>query len=67
MKRNLTFRLFMGTTIFVAGMIVFSFAHARTARQIDPAATNEGKCDSKCQSPFVLWESLTHNLLISRH
>ncbi len=67
MKRNLTFRLFMGTMIIVIGMIVFSYTHSRASRQDDPAAATEGKCDSKCQSPFVLWESLTHNLLISRH
>jgi hypothetical protein len=66
MKRNLTLRLFMGTMIIVIGMIVFSYSHAHASRQDDPAAGNEGKCDSKCQSPFVLWESLTHNLLISR-
>ena len=67
MKRNLTFRLFMGTMIILFGMIALSYTHLRTSRQVDPAAGNEGKCDSKCQSPFVLWESLTHNLLISKH
>ena len=68
MKRNLTLRLFMGTVVIILGTIVFSYAHARASRQDDPAANNEGKCEcSKCQTPFVLWESLTHNLLISRN
>ncbi|HTR31226.1 MAG TPA: hypothetical protein VMH27_18270 [Puia sp.] len=67
MKRNLVFRLFMGTLIILFGLIALSYTHSRASRQDDPAAANEGKCDSKCQSPFVLWESLTHNLLISKH
>jgi hypothetical protein len=67
MKRNLTIRLFTATLIIIASMVVFSYAHARASRQDDPATNGEGKCDgSKCQSPFVLWESLTHNLLISK-
>jgi hypothetical protein len=67
MKRNLTLRLFVGTMIVIAGMIIFSFSHARASRQDDPGINSEGKCEgSKSQSPFVLWESLTHNLLISK-
>ena len=70
MKRDLTSlrpRIIVATLVVAIGMIVFSYAHARTARRDDPAAGGEGKCGSvKCQSPFVLWESLTHNLLISK-
>jgi hypothetical protein len=67
MKRSLTLRLFMGTLVIVFGMIAFSYAHARSSRQDNPATNGEGKCEAgKSQSPFVLWESLTRNLLISR-
>ena len=66
MKRNLTLRLIMGTLIIILMTVAFSFVHARASRQDDSAAGNEGKCEcSKCQTPFVLWESLTRNLLIS--
>ncbi len=67
MKRNLTLRLLMAALIVMFGTIVFSYAHARSSRLDDPAGS-EGKCESgKCQTPFVLWGSLTHNLLISRN
>jgi hypothetical protein len=47
--------------------MAFSYAHARASRKDDPTTNGEGKCEgSKSQSPFVLWESLTHNLLISK-
>lgn len=67
MKRNLTLRLLMAALIVTVGTIAFSYAHARSTRQND-ATGSEGKCEcSKCQTPFVLWESLTHNLLINRN
>jgi hypothetical protein len=65
-KRNLTIRLLMGTLAIAIGLIVFSYTHARASRQDDPATNGEGKCEGKSQSPFVLWESITHNLLISK-
>ena len=66
MKRNLTLRLLMAALIVTFGTIIFSYAHARSTRQED-ASGSEGKGEcTKCQTPFVLWESLTHNLLISR-
>lgn len=68
MKRNLTIRLLMCTLVIAIGLIVFSYARARASRQDDPATNGEGKCEAgKSQSPFVLWESITHNLLISRN
>lgn len=67
MNRNLTIRFFLGTLVIVIGLIVFSYAHVRASRQDDPATNGEGKCEgTKSQSPFVLWESLTHNFLISK-
>jgi hypothetical protein len=59
--------LLIGTLAIAIGLIVFSYAHARASRQDDPATNGEGKCEgSKCQSPFVLWESITHNLLTGK-
>jgi hypothetical protein len=67
-NRNLTIRLFLATMVIAAGLIVFSYAHARASREDAPATNGEGKCEgAKSQSPFVLWESLTHNLLTINH
>jgi hypothetical protein len=67
----------MGTFIVVVGMVAFSYLHARASRQ-DASPNNNtpvndasANCENqpegcKSQSPFVLWESLTRNLLISR-
>jgi hypothetical protein len=66
-NRSLTIRLLLGTLVIVTGLVIFSYTHARASRQVDPSTNGEGKCEcSKSQSPFVLWESLAHNLLISK-
>ena len=72
MKRNLTFKLFKGTFIIVVGMVAFSYLHARASRT-DASLNNNASVNGenqtegcKAQSPFVLWESLTRNLLISK-
>jgi hypothetical protein len=66
-NRNLTIRLFLGTLVIAVALIVFSYARVQASRQDDPATNGEGKCEgTKSQSPFVLWESLTHNFLISK-
>ena len=72
MKRILNIRLFPKLLIvalaIVVGMAVFSFVRARNTRSDDPNANGEGKCEgSRSQSQFVLWETLTHNLLAAQH
>jgi hypothetical protein len=67
MKRSLTIKLILGSLAIAIGLIVFFDAHARASRSDDPSTNGEGKCEgSKTESQFVLWESLTHNLLISK-
>ncbi len=64
MKRSLTIRLFIGTLVVALSLIFFSYVHARTSRQEEPNGET-GKCESgNTQSEFILWESLTHNLLV---
>jgi hypothetical protein len=66
-NRNLTIRLLLASLVIAAGLVIFSFTYIRASHSDNPATNGEGKCeDSKSQSPFVLWESLTHNLLISK-
>jgi hypothetical protein len=62
MKRNLTIRLFIGILVVIFSLALFSYARARVSREEEPNAET-GKC-GKAQSEFILWQSLTHNLLI---
>jgi hypothetical protein len=67
MKRSLTIKLILGSLAIAACLVVFFDAHARASRPDDPTTNGEGKCEGdKSESQFVLWESLTHNLLISK-
>jgi hypothetical protein len=64
MKRNLTIRLFIGILVVAVSLVLFSYARARVSGEEEPNSET-GKC-GKAQSEFILWQSLTHNLLISR-
>jgi hypothetical protein len=64
MKRNLTIRLFFGILVVAVSLVLFSYARARVSREEEPNSET-GKC-GKAQSEFILWQSLTHNLLISK-
>lgn len=61
-------RILLATLAVAFGLIVFSYARTRASHSGDELNSNgEGKCEgSKTQSQFVLWETLTHNLLISK-
>ena len=67
MKRNLLFRFLLVAFVAVASVMLLSYVHARTAQPEEP--TNEcGKRPSsgKAKTEFILWEALTHNLLVAR-
>jgi hypothetical protein len=64
MQRNLTIRLFIGVLAIAFSLILFSYARARVSREEEPNGET-GKC-GKAQTEFILWQSLTHNLLIGR-
>jgi flagellar basal body-associated protein FliL len=66
MKRNLLFRFILVAFVAVASVMLLSYVHARTAQAEEP--TNEcGKQPSgKAKTEFILWEALTHNLLVAR-
>lgn len=65
MKRKSYFRLFIVVLVAAMSVLLFSYVRARSAKEEDPC--NEGgKCSSnKAKSEIILWESLTHNLLVS--
>jgi hypothetical protein len=66
MTRNLTIRLFIGILVIAASVMLFSYARAKASREEDPNCET-GKCPSgNSHTEFILWESLTHNLLNAR-
>ncbi|HEV2353753.1 MAG TPA: hypothetical protein VGR89_05890 [Puia sp.] len=72
MKRIWTIRLFprllFASLVIALVFLGFNYVHARAARQDDANTNGEGKCEgANPQSQFVLWETLAHNLLISKH
>jgi hypothetical protein len=66
MKRSLLFRFILVAIVAVVSVMLLSYVHARTAQSEEP--TNEcGKRPSgKAKTEYILWEALTHNLLVNR-
>jgi hypothetical protein len=66
MKRSFLFRFLLVAIVAAASVMLLSYVHARTAQPEEP--TNEcGKRPSgKAKTEFILWEALTHNLLVAR-
>lgn len=66
MKLSLLFRFILVAFLAVVSVVLFSYVHGRTAQSEEP--TNEcGKRPSdKAKTEIILWEALTHNLLVNR-
>lgn len=68
MKRSLFFRLFIVVVAASASLLLLSYAHARTTHT-EEQNCESGKCPSgqdpsgRARTEYILWESLTHNLL----
>ena len=63
MKRSLTIRLFIGTLVVALSFLFFSYVHVRVEKE-DNSNGEGGKCGCKTQTEYILWESLTRNLLV---
>jgi hypothetical protein len=66
MKRKLYIRLSILTLAISLSLMLFSYVRARASRQDEPT-TNEcgNKCpNKKAQTEYILWESITRNLLM---
>jgi hypothetical protein len=63
MKRSLYIRLLILVLATTMSLFLITYAHSRTSTTDD--GNNEGgKCPSgKSKTEYILWESLTHNLL----
>ena len=68
MRSSTYIRLFFIILVTAASFVLFSYARTKTA-VAEPERSSEcgGKsCEKKTQSEFILWESLTRNLLSAR-
>ncbi|MBS1663553.1 MAG: hypothetical protein JST68_21100 [Bacteroidetes bacterium] len=66
MKQRVYIRLSLLVLAVTLSFSLFSYVRARSSRQEDPT-TNEcgNKCEGKkTQTEYILWESITRNLLI---
>lgn len=45
-------------------LMLFSYVRARASHQDDPNNECGNKCNKKVQTEYILWESITHNLLM---
>jgi NADH:ubiquinone oxidoreductase subunit 3 (subunit A) len=71
MKRNLLFRFLLIAFVAVGSVMLLSYVHARTAQPEEPDSNECGKPhgesrSGKAKTEFILWEALTHNLLVAR-
>lgn len=70
MKRQHYLRLFIVVLVTGASVLLFSYVRARNSRPQEPC--NEGgKCSGehggRGKTEYILWESLTHNLLAAKN
>jgi hypothetical protein len=67
MLRTKYIRLFVLLMVVSVSLVLFSYVRGRSAGVNDSDPNCDGsKCPSgKVRTEFILWESLTHNLLVS--
>jgi len=68
MRSKTYIRLFFVILVTATSFVFFSYARKKTtAADTDRSSECGGKsCEQKTQSEFILWESLTRNLLSAR-
>ena len=64
MQRKLLIRLSALVLACSVSLMLFSYVRARASRQDDPNNECGNKCCKKAQTEYILWESITHNLLL---
>jgi flagellar basal body-associated protein FliL len=63
MKRSIYIRLLVIVFTASVSLLLLSYVHSRSSAS-DDGSSEGGKCSSgKSRSEYILWESLTHNLL----
>jgi len=67
MRSRTYIRLFFLILVTATSLILFSYSRKKTASPDIERSSECGKsCEKKAQSEFILWESLTRNLLSAR-
>jgi len=62
MKSKTYIRIFFLILVAAISFLLFSYSRSNVAG--DPESCENGKCPrQKAQTEFILWETLTHNLL----
>ena len=67
MKSKLYIRISLFVLALSVSLMLFSYVRVKASRQDDPNNPNNecsGKCEKKAQTEFILWESITRNLLM---
>jgi hypothetical protein len=66
MKRKLYIRLSILTLAISLSLMLFSYVRVRASRQEDPTTNECGNkcCNKKAQTEYILFESITRNLLM---
>jgi hypothetical protein len=65
MNRNKYIRLLVLFLVVSVSLVLFSYVRSRASNSEDPNCEGS-KCPSgKTKTEVILWESLTHNLLLS--
>jgi hypothetical protein len=67
MTRNKYIRLFVLCLVVSVSLVLFSYVRGHASSN-DDSNCEGSKCPSgKTKTEVILWESLTHNLLVSNH
>ncbi|HXB07504.1 MAG TPA: hypothetical protein VNW04_10320 [Puia sp.] len=65
MTRNKYIRLFVLSLVVCISLVLFSYVRGRSSSTDDPNCEGSKCPNGKTKTEFILWESLTHNLLVS--
>ena len=66
MARNKYIRLLVLFLVVSVSLVLFSYARTHNTAAPDDTNCEGSKCPSgKTKAEYILWESLTHNLLVS--
>lgn len=65
MARNKYIRLFVLFLVVSVSLVLFSYVRSRSSNTESPNCEGNKCPNGKSKTEIILWESLTHNLLVS--
>jgi cell division protein FtsL len=68
MRSKTYIRLFLLVLVTAASLVLFSYSRKKVSSENERSSECGGNksCEKRAQSEFILWESLTRNLLSAR-